>query len=169
MTLFQALIDLAVLKYLFDKFPDANSAQLSWPKSRVVSSSALATLAIQRLSVHKLMLVSNIDLSIAISKHIPLVQNATPDEIVNQNWKLDPPKAISDVFEAIMGAVLVDSAYNYERAAGVVEFVMEDVLAVLSPSLRKDPVSELTEWISKRGCRKMIFRSAFFFVNLNTF
>lgn len=127
-------------------------------QTRVVSCAALSAIAVQRLNLHKVILINNVELSVAISKYIPLLSDNSPDEIVNQNWKLDPPKAISDVFEAIMGAVLVDSAYNFEKAASVVEFVMEDVLAILSPSLRRDPVTELIDWMARSGCTKVVFQ-----------
>jgi endoribonuclease Dicer len=144
------------MRFLFEKFPDSTSDQLSWPRTRVVSCPALSAIAVQKLALHKVILLNNVELSIAISKYVPALSGSSADEIVNQSWKLDPPKAISDVFEAIMGAVLVDSAYNFEKAASVVEFVMGDVLAILSPSLRRDPITELTEWTARSGCMKRI-------------
>jgi len=46
----------------------------------------------------------------------------TFQDIVDKGWKHDPPKAISDVMESILGAVLVDSAWNFDVAATVTEF-----------------------------------------------
>ncbi|KAG6845200.1 hypothetical protein H0H87_012527 [Tephrocybe sp. NHM501043] len=76
-------------------------------------------------------------------------------DIVERGWKYDPPKALSDAFESVMGAVLVDSAYNYDKAAAVVEHVMEDVISVLSPSIAWDPVTNLRQWITQAGCSKL--------------
>lgn len=103
------------------------------------------------------MLINRVDLSEAINRYVPLLQATTGEEIVKRGWRYDPPKAISDVFESVMGAVLVDSAFNYERAAAVVEHVMEDVLLVLSPSLSLDPISELVTWLASSGCTKVSF------------
>jgi dsRNA-specific ribonuclease len=58
----------------------------------------------------------------------------------------------SDVFESVVGAILVDSNYNYERTVSMVEFVMQDVLDALTPSLRRDPISDLMEWAGISGC-----------------
>ena len=69
---------------------------------------------------------------------------------------------ISDVFESVMGAVLVDSGYNYEKAATVAEIVMEDVLGELSLDMATNPVSELLEWLAKQGCTKREIRYIFF-------
>jgi endoribonuclease Dicer len=67
----------------------------------------------------------------------------------------------SDVFESVVGAVLVDSNYNYDRTASVVELVMHDVLAALTPSLRRDPITELMEWAAASGCissKRIVFQ-----------
>ncbi|TFK34860.1 hypothetical protein BDQ12DRAFT_688964 [Crucibulum laeve] len=153
-----ALLDLVVIKYLYNKFPYATSHELAWPRTRAICAPALACLAVKKLGLHKIMLVNSAELSDAISRYAPLLEVASGEEIVKRGWRYDPPKAISDIFESIMGAVLVDSGYNYEVAAAVVEFVMEDVLAVLSPSLAKDPVSELMEWTAGAGCRNVSFK-----------
>jgi endoribonuclease Dicer len=152
-----ALLDLVVGHYLYRKFPEATSHQLALPRTRAICAPALAALAIKRLDLHKIMLVNRVDLTEAINRYVPLLQATTGEEIVKRGWRYDPPKAISDVFESVMGAVLVDSAFNYERAAAVVEYVMEDVLLALSPSLGRDPISELVVWLASSGCTKVSF------------
>lgn len=101
------------------------------------------------------------ELSRAIDQYVPLLENVSGEEIVRLGWKFDPPKALSDVFESLLGAVLVDSGYDYEKTAAVVEYVMEDVLEALSPDVAKDPVSELMEWVAGKGCSKMVFKCIF--------
>jgi len=108
--------------------------------------------------LHKIVLINNVELSIAINQYVPLLETMSGEDIVNRGWRHEPPKAISDIFESVMGAVLVDSAYNYEKAASVVEIVMDDVLAALSPFLRKDPVSELLEWTAGAGCQNVVLK-----------
>lgn len=148
-------MDLVVLDYLYKKFPNATSHQLSLPKAKAVCSPSLAYLAIRRLNLHHILLINSVDLTEAIDSYVPLLQSTTSEEIVEQGWKYDPPKALSDGFESIMGAVLVDSAYNYEKAAAVAEVVMEAILSVLSPSLVWDPVSTLKQLITRAGCSKL--------------
>ncbi|KAF8061657.1 hypothetical protein FPV67DRAFT_1704520 [Lyophyllum atratum] len=152
-----ALLDLVVLRYLYDKFPQATSYQLALPKTKAICASALASVAVRRLGLHKIMLVNRLDLTEAINAYVPLLQASTGEEIVQRGWKYDPPKALSDVFESVMGAVLVDSAYNFEKAAAVVEYVMEEILIVLSPSVALDPVSTLVQWMAASGCFKFSF------------
>ncbi|TFY62422.1 hypothetical protein EVJ58_g3872 [Rhodofomes roseus] len=155
-----ALIDVVVMKYMYDKFPKANSGQLSWARSRAVCAPALASVAVKRLGLHRLLLVNNVELSITIGKHVPILEELTDEEIIHNAWKQDPPKALSDVLESLLGAVLVDSGYNFERAASVAEVCMGGLLSVLSPNLPKDPVSELMIWVAQSGCRKVFFKKS---------
>lgn len=146
------------MRYLYVKFPKATSGQLSWARSRAVCAPALASVAIKRLGLHKLLLVNNVELSIAITKHVAILEELSNEDIVLNAWKQDPPKAISDVLESVLGAVLVDTDYNFERASTVAELALEDLLVVLSPDLPRDPVSELMIWAAQSGCRKISFR-----------
>lgn len=146
------------MKYLIDKFPKATSGQLSWARSRAVCAPALAAIAIKRLEMHKTALINNVGLSSAINRYVPVLEQVSFQDIVDKGWKHDPPKAISDVLESILGAVLVDSGYNFELTAAVTEFVLDEVLSVLTPTLRKDPVSDLMIWTSCAGCRRIAFQ-----------
>ena len=109
------------------------------------------------------MLLSNsVSLSLAIESTVPILQAISGEEIVRTGWKHDPPKALSDVFESVIGAVLVDSGYDYEKTAAVVEYVMDDVLEALSPNIGKDPVTEVVEWAAANGCIKITFEYVLF-------
>ncbi|KAJ7724192.1 hypothetical protein DFH07DRAFT_1067086, partial [Mycena maculata] len=147
-----AILDLVIIHYMYRKFPRATSDQLAWPRTRAICASALAFVGVRRLQLHQIVLMNNVELSMEVERHIPHLQACSGQEIVQSGWRYDPPKVLSDIFESVIGAVLVDSNYNYERTATVVEYVMEDVLEALNPSLRRDPISELLEWAGKSGC-----------------
>ncbi|KAH7890033.1 P-loop containing nucleoside triphosphate hydrolase protein [Phlebopus sp. FC_14] len=155
-----AVIDLVVMRHLFQKFPDATSGQLSAARSRAVCGPTLASIAVNRLSLQKHLLINNVELSTAISRHVPLLESLSPEDAIIKGWKYDPPKALSDVLESLIGAVLVDSAYDFERTAGVVEMVMSDVIDVLTTNLPRDPVSELMVWAATAGCRRIAFQKS---------
>ncbi|KAI9446772.1 hypothetical protein H4582DRAFT_2070099 [Lactarius indigo] len=121
-----AVIDLVVMTYLFKKYPHANSGQLSSLRSRVVCGPVLAFIAVQVLSLHGFLLAGNLELIAAVD-----------------NWAHDPPKVLSDIFESLVAAILVDSGYNYDKTVCIVEAVMECVLEILSPDLPPEPVSAL--------------------------
>lgn len=143
---------MVVTIYLFDKFPKATSHQLALPRTKAICSSALASLGIRKLRIHKYLLHNSIDLNHAINLYLPILESTTADEIVRRGWRYDPPKAISDAFESVVGAVFVDSGYDLDRTGAVVSWLMEDILEALSPSVPKDPVSELVEWLASVGC-----------------
>lgn len=148
---------MVVTEYLYKKFPRATSGQLSWARSRAVCAPALAAMAVQQLQLHKLILINNVELSIAIGRYAPVLEDISMEDLILHGWKHDPPKALSDVFESVIGAVLVDCDYNYDKAATVTELVMGDLLAALRPDLPRDPVSQLMVWVSQAGCRCISF------------
>ncbi|OBZ75101.1 Endoribonuclease Dicer 3a [Grifola frondosa] len=155
-----ALIDLVVMRYLYDKFPEATSGQLSWARSRAVCAPALASIAVKRLALHKILLVNNVELSYAISKYAPVLESMSSVDIINTGWKHDPPKAISDVLESIFGALFIDCDHNFEKAAAITEMIMQDFLVELSPNLPRDPVSELMIWAARSGCSQIKFQKS---------
>lgn len=146
------------MHYLYEKFPAATPHQLTYLRAKVVCSPTLAYLAITKLDLHKIILANSMDLCRAIDQYVPILETLSPEDVVKRSWRYDPPKAISDVFESIVGAVLVDTGYNYERAAAIVDILMKDVLDALSPSMETNPVSEFLEWTSKQGCEKRHIR-----------
>ena len=104
------------------------------------------------------MLANSMELNIAVDRSVSVLVSLSAEEVVKNGWKYDPPKVLSDLFESVVGAVLVDSGYDYEKITAVLEYVMEDVLNVLSPSLAKDPVSELLEWAASTGCTQIAIK-----------
>ncbi|KAI0059136.1 P-loop containing nucleoside triphosphate hydrolase protein [Artomyces pyxidatus] len=155
-----AVIDLVVMTYLYNKYPRATSGQLSCARARAVCAPVLASVAIRRLGLHNLILMNNTELSMAISKYVPILETTSTQDIVMQSWAHDPPKAISDVMESLVAAILVDSAYNLDKTAAIVETIMEEILEVLSPDMRPDPVSELMVWTARSGCRRICLQKS---------
>ncbi|KAI0792736.1 hypothetical protein C8Q75DRAFT_579347 [Abortiporus biennis] len=152
-----ALADLVVLSYLYRKFPKAAPGQLSWARSRAVCAPALALVAVKHLGLHRMMLVNNVELSMAISNHVPVLEQLSFEDIVHDGWKHDPPKALSDVLEGVLGAVLVDCNFDFEKASVVTENILRDLLEVLTPDLPRDPISSLMVWSQQAGCQKIHF------------
>jgi len=146
------------MRHLYHRFPEATSGHLSAARSRAVCGPTLASIAMRRLELHKHLLINNVELSTAITRHVPLLESLLPEDVIIKGWKYDPPKALSDVLESLIGAVLVDSAYDFERIAAVVEVVMSDILDVLTTNPPRDPVSELMVWAATAGCKRISFQ-----------
>jgi endoribonuclease Dicer len=117
----------------------------------------LAFLAVKRLGLHNMMLADSFTLNLAIANSVSILEDLSAEEIVKEGWRYEPPKALSDVFESVMGAVFIDSGCDYEKTATVMEDVMEDALEILTPAIAQNPVSELLEWLAGQGCTKVRF------------
>ena len=153
-----ALIDLVIMKYLYHRFPKATSGDLTTAKGRIVRNAALASVAVKKLELHKVILLNNANLSTAIWSSAKLLQETSYAEIIINGWKYEPPKALGDVFESVMGAVFVDSGHDFEKFSVIVEMIMEELLDEIKMDLPLDPVSILMIWMSKNGCRRVNFQ-----------
>jgi len=98
------------------------------------------------------------ELSLAIDASVSILEGVSGKEIVEAGWKFDPPKVLSDVFESVLGAILVDSGYDYDKTVSILEHIMSDVLDPLSPSVARDPVSDLVCWMASQGCTSISFQ-----------
>ena len=67
-------------------------------------------------------------------------------------------KAMADLFEAVFGAVLVDSGFDIKKTFEILAPIMTDVLAVVSPDMPKDPTTELMIWSARNGCTACKFQ-----------
>lgn len=145
------------MEYLYRKYPNATSGQLTWARSRAVCAPALTTIAVKRLSLEKYLLYNTAELGKALSKAVPEHQELSYEHIVLEGWKYEPPKALSDIMESICGAILVDSGYDYEGTKAIVQRVMEPLLEVLRTDLPRDPTSELMLSLARRSCQRAKF------------
>lgn len=152
-----AVIELVVTTYLFNKYRDATSGTLSWVRARAICNTTLGAVAVKRLSLHKYLLANSVLLFKELSKEVPLLSEASYDDLVVNGWRYDPPKVLADIFEGLVGAMFVDSGHDYLRVAGIIENIMEDVLVRLNEDIPKDPTSMLLQWTAKAGCRNVKF------------
>ncbi|KAF5379867.1 hypothetical protein D9757_007186 [Collybiopsis confluens] len=151
-----AILDLVVVHFLYDKYPEAGSDQLALPRTKAVCAQALAYTAVNKLGLHRFLLINSVDLNKDINDYVPHLQEASAQTIVNSGWKFDPPKVLSDVFESVIGAVLVDTGYNYEKTAEIAKAAMENILSILSPAVRLDPITAVLQWVSASTCKEQV-------------
>ncbi|CAE6348170.1 unnamed protein product [Rhizoctonia solani] len=157
-----SLFDLYVVKYMYLKFPKMTPGQMSWARSRLVNASTFGKLAVG-LELHKHILTSSANLQKAVASFAQEIEEVSLEEILQTCWKIDAPKAISDVFEAIFGAIYVDSSFNLELTFQHIHRVMADIMEYVSPVMQGDPTSELVRWVASQGCEAQgstIFRSS---------
>ncbi|SRR5258708_7745952 len=157
-TLIVQVIDLLVTKYLFLAYPDATPGQITWAKSRSVCNPTLGTLSARALSLHKYMLSMSPKLEASIHSYIEQSKDVQYAQLVVETWNWDPPKPLCDLFEAVMGAVFVDTGFDLQRTFEVLEPLISEVLSVVSPNMPRDPITELMIWSARSGCIRTKFK-----------
>ena len=166
-----ALLDMVVVDYLFRQFPTADPQWLTEHKMAMVSNQFLGCLCVQ-LGLHKRLLVTT---SALINQRTEYAADLERAKQVAQEegeaeeattaarcdfWReaSDPPKALADVVEALIGAMFVDSGYDYTV---VQDFFRRLVLpyfedmAVYDTFANKQPVTALQKLLQNDfGCNE---------------
>lgn len=146
------------MDYLFNKYPTAPSGKLTRARARYVRNPTLSAVGIKKLNVHKLILSDVVSLANAINTSADEYNNMSFEQIIEVLWKLDAPKAIGDVVEALLGAVFVDSGWSYDVANRVALHLLEEVLQLVHPDMPSDPTTEFLLWVGRHGCNHVKYR-----------
>lgn len=129
-----ALLDMAVVDFLFKRFPEADPKWLTEHKMAMVSNQFLGCLCV-KLGLHKHILVATSVMLGDIKEYADQLEQAeelsrkknsqetaagnsssTDAQGVAQNFWIDiqqSPKVLADVVEALVGAMFVDSEYSF--------------------------------------------------------
>ncbi|UNI16858.1 Dicer-like protein 1 [Purpureocillium takamizusanense] len=163
-----ALLDLVIVDYLFRRFPDADPQWLTEHKMAMVSNHFFGSLCVQ-LGLQKHLLMTTSSLIGQISDYVAELELARelaqpeqePDEAkgTKDYWlrTSQPPKVLSDMLEALVGAMFVDSRYDYGVVEGFfnsfIEPYFED-MALYDTYASRHPVTALAHMLQKRlGCQ----------------
>lgn len=123
-----AVLGSVIATTLYQKFPKADEGQLSRLRAFLVKGKALAELA-QDLSLGDYLTLGSGELKSGGFRRASI---------------------LSDAFEAIIGAVLLDS--DYQQAEGYILNLYEEKLTSMSINMAsKDPKTSLQEWLQSRG------------------
>ena len=119
-----ALLDMTIVDYLYQKYPTKDPQWLTEHKMAIVSNQFLGCLAVS-LGFHKHMLSFSSTLQKQVMEYVTVIVEAKEqaeeeaqrtkegfawDYWVNVNH---PPKCLADLVEAYVGAVFIDSQYDY--------------------------------------------------------
>lgn len=127
-----ALLDMTIVDHLFKRFPDADPQWLTEHKMAMVSNQFLGCLCV-KLKLHKHLLIGTSPLLGFIQDYAVQLEQAEEcarleiedlngkdcgddDEARIRSFWLNvphPPKALADALEALIGAMFVDSKYDY--------------------------------------------------------
>jgi endoribonuclease Dicer len=122
-----AFLDLLVVEYLYDKGGDYinDEGTLSFLKQSAVSNKTLGFIAL-RLNLHDLILMNLADIDNTLKEFRFLNKSLkgmpTPAEFAK--LKIGSLKVLGDVFESLIGAILIDLEFSYEATKEVIMGIM---------------------------------------------
>jgi endoribonuclease Dicer len=161
-----ALFDLAVVTSLFDRFPGKDPQFLTESKMAIVSNHFLGALCV-KLGFHKHLRHNHSELTSSIRDYVVLVEEAhseaerlapsQPDRLKDY-WITvqDPPKCLSDIVESFIGAMFIDSGFQYSVVQDFfdrhVKFFFED-MSLYDSFAGNHPVTRMTDILQNQlGC-----------------
>lgn len=135
-----AVLDYLITSYLFSVYPKLKPGQLTDLRSAFVSNKAFAIVAVDR-SFHQNLICDSSSLTEAIRTYVDSIKSLPPERDLIDGPKC--PKALGDLVESSVGAILLDSGFN-------LDLVWEIALSFLDPimkfsSLQLSPIRELQE------------------------
>ncbi|KAL0933130.1 RNase3 domain protein [Colletotrichum truncatum] len=163
-----ALLDMVCVDFLFNKFPGADPQWLTEHKMAMVSNQFLASLCV-KLGLHKHILIGTSAMLSQREEYVSslnLAKFEAEDKIGDQDvfsqdyWTnvKHSPKYLSDVVEAYIGAVFVDSRYDFGE---VRKFFDKNIrpffndMALYDSFASGHPVTKLGHILHERfGCRE---------------
>ena len=147
-----AVADFCVVRYLYEKYPELGPGELTALKGNVVSNEAFARTSVA-LGLHKFLCHASIAMTEEVESYIGTVtQDLTVDKELGAHGgfkrslgEIAAPKVLGDIFEAIIGAIFVDS--GLQQAWRVCMRLLGDSLRINADPLRQDmhPCTELSE------------------------
>ncbi|EEA28280.1 Dicer-like protein 1 [Talaromyces marneffei ATCC 18224] len=113
-----SLLDMVCIENLYERFPDRDPQWLTEHKMAMVSNKFLGSLAV-RLDLHTHLQYFSNPLQGRIAQAVEDAQLAYESHQSVDFWIMieDPPKCLSDMVEAYLGAIFVDSGFDF----GVIE------------------------------------------------
>lgn len=166
-----SLLDMACINYLFHRFPTRDPQWLTEHKMAMVSNQFLGALCVC-LGFHKHLLHFNSQIQKQIAEYVTEITEArleaeeeaikagkARDEYASDFWvhtKL-PPKCLPDMIEAYVGAIFVDSEYNFGEVERFFDKQIQpyfENMDLYDTYVNKHPVTFLTNFLEHQmGCR----------------
>lgn len=163
-----ALLDMVVVDHLFRTFPLADPQWLTEHKMAIVSNQFLCCLCV-KLGLHNHILLTTSTLLNQRTEFATNVERAeaaaaavadkdNSGNVPRDFWRdvEQPPKALADVVEALVGAMFVDAKYDYRV---VQDFFTRHVLpyfedmTLYDSFAEKHPVTSLSRRLNDLGCQ----------------
>ena len=119
---------------MFEKYPSASPGKLTRLRARCVCNPTLTSIGTKKLGLHKAIETASLRLVRPMQDPADTFVSMSLVEVVNSMWRLDVPKARSDVVEALLDAVLIDLSYDYELTGEVCTEATQGAAGICAPS-----------------------------------
>jgi dsRNA-specific ribonuclease len=137
-----AIFDLLISKYLFSLSPSLSPGEITNWRSYVACNQFLGSLSVQ-LGLYKVLQHSSQALQVDIDAFAHSIETSSV---------MNAPKVLGDLFEAIIGAIFIDSSGNIDLIFSIVQNIVID--PILNPLMMKSRQSanlsnDITENLNK--------------------
>lgn len=165
-----SLLDMACVNFLFHRFPTKDPQWLTEHKMAMVSNQFLGALCVS-LGFHTHLLLFNAGFQKQITDYVTDITEArkqaeedalragkVTNDCARDYWisVRQPPKCLPDIVEAYIGAIFVDSEYNYNEVEHFftthIQWYFED-MSIYDSYANKHPTTFLTKFLQiNMGC-----------------
>ncbi|KAF5956284.1 hypothetical protein HYC85_003509 [Camellia sinensis] len=122
-----AVLDYLITSYLYSVYPKLNPGQLTELRSLSVCNNSFAKIAVD-LSFHEFMLCNSSSLHASMNKYVNFIRTTALEKGFVEGPSC--PKALGDLVESCVGAILLDTGFDLNR-------VWKIVLSFMDPELQK--------------------------------
>lgn len=156
-----AILDFLVIQYLYNKYPEADPGTITDLKDSCVNNHVLGIVCIEN-GLHKHIIHYSGILIRAIEgtlKEIDEIKEKKQD--IGEFWLgLNIPKVLSDVVESMLGAVFVDSHFQWDSVQRLFDRWLVPLLDIhVTPELVQiHPVNRLITKLQRLGCESFLLR-----------
>ncbi|CAI8584290.1 unnamed protein product [Vicia faba] len=136
-----AVLDYLITSYLYSAYPKLKPGQLTDLRSLSVNNKAFACVAVDRC-FDEFLLCDSSALTQAIKQYADYIRRPISDSGNNGGPK--SPKALGDLVESCIGAVLLDSGFDLNKVWKIMTSFLDPIMK-FSSSLQLSPVRDLQE------------------------
>ena len=151
---------------MFEKFLSASPGKLTHFHACCVCNQTLASICTKKLGIHNSIGLDSLQLVKAMQEAADTFASMSFVKVINSMWHLNTPKGFSDVIEALLGVVLIDSSYAYKVTREVVLRLLKEPLEYVHPQMADDPIHEFLKWVGRFGCGQVPFRLVIFMIHV---
>lgn len=141
-----AVLDYLITSYLYSVYPKLKPGQLTDLRSVSVNNNTFAVVAV-RQSFHSHMLCDSSGLRESITRYVSFIGG--PDSMKRLGEEPSCPKALGDLVESCMGAILLDTGFDLNRAWHIMLSFLKPVMSFTR--LQLNPTRELYELCQSYG------------------